>query len=523
MDNQLTLLLAATLGTSPGKTARELSVELISTYGALYHKSNINRVLYSNPRLFLKSRDAVPRWSLRDVHAPSAQAPPAVTRVSSQSFDLWPWQRRALDAWYASNFEGVIEAVTGTGKSLVGLAAAANAVKEDLPTVVLVPTIELQLQWVRLVGRFLPSLTVGLLGNGHMDSLNTCDILVATAQTACVKQLVPPGVKALLIADECHRYGSANWRAALEPGFPLRLGLTATYERQDDGVAEILDPYFGGVCYSLDYEEALADSVISPFKIAIVRVPLSPTERRQYDEFGDEMRRARTSLVNQFGIPAEPFGTFMRRVSELARGHDLRARGPARHYLRAFSQRREVLSGCQGKFDAIWSLRIAVRTASRAIVFTQTVTAAYQVIALLKHKDFIDEILGTDISGAALNSTLSRITRRQMLDAFARGDHKVIAAPRLLDEGVDVPEADLGIIVQSSQSRIQMIQRMGRVIRKKADGRCARVVILCAEGTSEDPAQGGHEAFLDVILPHAKDVTHFAPGDVEGLSRYLRP
>jgi superfamily II DNA or RNA helicase len=80
---------------------------------------------------------------------------------------------------------------------------------------------------------------------------------------------------------------------------------------------------------------------------------------------------------------------------------------------------------------------------------------------------------------------------------------KVVCAPRILDEGIDVPEAELAIIVAASKSRRQMIQRMGRVIRLKRDGRPARILLTYVRGTSEDPAYGGHEAFLDEVVPYA--------------------
>ena len=77
----------------------------------------------------------------------------------------------------------------------------------------------------------------------------------------------------------------------------------------------------------------------------------------------------------------------------------------------------------------------------------------------------------------------------------------------ILDEGVDLPAAHLGIILAASQSRRQMVQRMGRVLRRKADGRFARFVIAYVVGTSEDPGEGAHGAFLEDI----NDVADF-PG-----------
>jgi superfamily II DNA or RNA helicase len=83
----------------------------------------------------------------------------------------------------------------------------------------------------------------------------------------------------------------------------------------------------------------------------------------------------------------------------------------------------------------------------------------------------------------------------------------VLVAPRVLDEGVDVPAADLAVIAGASRSRRQVVQRMGRVLRKKPDGRLARFVVLFAQGTIEDPAFGAHEAFLDKVVAVSERVT----------------
>jgi superfamily II DNA or RNA helicase len=85
----------------------------------------------------------------------------------------------------------------------------------------------------------------------------------------------------------------------------------------------------------------------------------------------------------------------------------------------------------------------------------------------------------------------------------------VLAAPRLLDDGVDVPTADLAVIVGASRSRRQMIQRMGRVLRRKPAGRWARFAVVFVEGTVEDPDAGAHEAFLDEIVDVADEISVF--------------
>ena len=95
--------------------------------------------------------------------------------------------------------------------------------------------------------------------------------------------------------------------------------------------------------------------------------------------------------------------------------------------------------------------------------------------------------------------------RRKVFAGFEDGTHELVAAPRLLDEGIDVPAADLAIVLASSRSKRQMIQRMGRVVRRKDDCRIARVAIVYVEGTAEDPNDGAHEDFVETIQDAADD------------------
>lgn len=184
-------------------------------------------------------------------------------------------------------------------------------------------------------------------------------------------------------------------------------------------------------------------------------------------------------------------------------------------YLAAFTERRRIMAESSAKRDRIGQLADAVNEAERSIVFAQTVAAADAAIQCLKGKGH---------SGAVIEASMDAEERLDVFSAFERGDYAVVAAPKLLDEGVDVPAADLAIVLATSRSRRQLIQRMGRVIRKKVDGRAARIVVLYAEGTAEDPEKGAHEDFLEEVLEVADEVALFpAIADPRAIVAYLSP
>ncbi|MGN7198591.1 sigma-70 family RNA polymerase sigma factor [Arthrobacter sp. SAFR-044] len=452
---------------------------------------------------------------------PSATLPqvpaPVATAAVPASYDyafLYPWQQEALKAWHSNARCGVVEAVTGSGKTRVGVAAAFEAVRQGIKVLILVPTAELQRQWLVSLRRDLPTARRGALGDGRNDSLDDVDILVAIVHSASNRQTLRSHKAGLIIADECHRYAAPMFTGALQEGYAWRLGLTATFERADGEHENLLLPYFGGVIYNLWYDRALKDQVIAPFDIALVGVDLTPAEQTDYDEFSAVMVEAARNLETYAGIPRRPFPQFIAAVAALAASDALsREATIARRYMRAMSSRLNLLAEAKTKYLALAALKETVDGSRGTLVFTQTQDSARRAQELYTS-------LGATAS--AVFSGMAKDDRRQGLEDFRTGASQVLTAPRLLDEGIDVPEADLGIIVAANRSQRQMVQRLGRVIRKKADGRPGRLVVLYSKGTVEDPDVQGEE-FLGKVLPFARNVEFFdIRTDLEGLQEFLR-
>jgi superfamily II DNA or RNA helicase len=437
----------------------------------------------------------------------------SVTSTLAAPDALRDWQRTALTAWRAAGSRGIVEAVTGTGKTRVGIEALRDALSAGRGCLVLVPTTALLQQWARILTRDLPEVRIGLLGDGRVASLAACDVLIATIQSASRRRPEPADGRGLLVADECHRYGAPSFAEALVDGFDQRLGLTATLERPDGGVADTLEPYFGPVVHHYGFREALADEVIAPFRIALLGVDLTPPERDAYEENRETAKAARTQLVNRYGLPAQPFGEFLLAVNAASRGgFTSPLTRTARRYLGAFHAYREVLATTPRKLDAVPQLSPAIERARGTLLFGESVHAVERSAADLRR---------VGISVEALHGQVPTRQRQEALADFAAGTLQALTAPRVLDEGVDVPEADLAVIVAASQSRRQMVQRLGRVVRLKDDGRLARLIIMYVRGTTEDPATGGHEAFLDLVLEIAEDHRCFSSDEFPALLAYL--
>src|SRR6478736_827151 len=414
-----------------------------------------------------------------------------VTSLSSPDRQLYRWQLDALVAWLRCGRRGVVEAVTGSGKTEVAIAAASDGLRRGRFVLVLVPSRVLMEQWHTALRATLPGARIGRLGDSGRDTPDTCDVLVSTRHSASTYKPIPPdGAGGLLIADECHGLGGKTLRRALLPKYEERLGLTATLERSDDAVTDLLLPFFGGICFRYGFEQAIADGVCARPRVAFVGVPLSDDERGEYLAVEQRLVSARQHLRGIGGMPLEPFGDFLAAVAHLAErdaGADGRA---AREYLDAFSKRREIVARSSGKYELLGHLADAIREAHGALVFTETVRAANHAINRLDPLVSIDLITGST----------ARRQRREILDDLRVRKLDAVASPRVLDEGVDVPDANLGIVMSASRTRRQMIQRMGRILRRKQAGVAARFVIMFAKDTLEDPTQRvERDGFLDEI------------------------
>lgn len=430
------------------------------------------------------------------------------TRI--QPIDLYDWQRDALIAWDDANRVGVVQAVTGAGKTRVGLAAIEDAMRSGRQSVVIVPTLALVQQWAASIAQLLPSARLRAVGATGEQSW---DVMVTTVQSAMRRSaLTQRG--GLVVADECHRYGAETYSLALNSAYEWRLGLTATLERGDDG-DEILHSYFRGICFDLGYDRATSDELIAPFRFAFASVPLSAAERAEYDTLDHDLKSMRLPLIEQFGVPASPVAEFLKGVSALADDRSPGSGGGlARRYMALFSRRKALLAETRMKFLALDGLSRAVRESAGTIVFTQTQDAA---------RSAADLLAAAGCSAAAVHAELDADEREQRLDMLKKGQIVALTAPRILDEGVDVPDADLGVVMASNRSRRQMIQRLGRVLRRR-DGKVARFVVLYAEGSVEDPfASDRVPDFYEEALPWAQAHEKFdlGAGELPQLLEFL--
>lgn len=503
--------IASLLATDGPLRAQEIASRLRKRAWPGLDKSDVNRVVYSDSRFRTDERYGG-NWSLAPTDRPASMplSRETIATPSAPQIRLYRWQAEAHQAWVESGRIGIVEAVTGTGKTTVGVVAARECLGRGGQVLILVPTIELLRQWCQVLQNEIPNQKCGLIGDENRDGWRDARLLISVINSAASREdLAPHSRNSLLIADECHRYGTAAWANALRSRFGERLGLTATYERSDNGIEDHLEPYFGDVVYSYDFADARQDSVVAPFKVALIGAAFSPSERIRYSDASERARTARRKLITGYGVVESPFGEFMREVVRLSNSGTRGEGIAAGTYLKAFRDRAAVLAETQSKMDAVRGL-VPLIAGRRTLLFTESIASAEGLTRLLTTEH---------IAASTVHSGVDPVDRRRRLNDFAEGRSRALVAPRVLDEGIDVPEADLGIVLATSHSRRQMIQRMGRVLRRKRDGRVAAFAIVFVEGTSEDPDEGAHEAFLEVAMEAASECQSFRGQNAASMAR----
>lgn len=356
------------------------------------------------------------------------------------AFSLRAWQNDALALWTNAGHKGIVEVVTGGGKTIFALSCIKALVPET--TLVIVPTIALLDQWWEEAAAFF-----GIsLDDVHIVSgagtIRAGTINLAVLNTAA--NLAPEKRKGdyFLIVDECHKAASKKFRNALD-GTPIAtLGLSATPERPyDEGLNEVLVPKLGEIIYRYTYKDALRDKVIVPFDLKNVVFELEADRQAEYDKLSKAIARS----LNRKGMDDE------QTIALLLR-------------------RARVMNLSVNRIRLALRLVLAHK-GDRTIVFHEDIEAC----------NVIQEVLSeAKVRSGVYHSKMNLRQRAEVLSAYRQGEIDVLITCRALDEGFNVPETEVGIIAASTATRRQRIQRLGRVLRPVKGKDSATIYTLVA-------------------------------------------
>lgn len=379
------------------------------------------------------------------------------------SGELRPYQREALDKWIENKFKGIIALPTGSGKTIVALAALAQVSKRAL---IVTFTKEQMFQWKDMIARFL-NISREYVGLFYGEDKSISQITISTYQSAYKNINVLGKYFSLLIVDECHHLPADKFKAiAVGCIAPYRLGLSATVVREDGRHTELF-PLMGGVIYHKSASELSSMGYLAKFRVITVKVRPTKDEVNEYVE----LRKTYKSIVGD------------RRFDEVL---ELAKMGNAKaiEALRIHSKMRMLIAFSKSKIEkAVEIVREELEKGSKIIVFTQFVEQAKK--------------LSQELNAGLLIGEMNSDERKKILSDFKASQSSVLVVTTVGDEGLDIPDANVGVIVSGTGSRRQFIQRLGRLLRPKGGDVEARLYEIVVEGTLDELVARRRKKALD--------------------------
>jgi superfamily II DNA or RNA helicase len=319
---------------------------------------------------------------------------------------------------------------------------------------VVVPTIVLVDQWRGVLEDAFKQ-QVGALGGGH-DEIRP--LTVSTYDSAALRAGNLGDRFRLIVFDEVHHLAAPTYRRIAE-GYlaPHRLGLTATLQA-DEATLELYSQLVGDVVFRLGPEQ-LAGTHLADYTVKTVNLPLTPQEKALYDRDYETYRGfLRTRNIRIRG--SQDYLRFVRRS----------ARDPeARRALMARNRAMDLALNSGSKIVYLKSL-LRANPEEKTLIFTSHNRLVYK--------------LSRELLIPAITHETPREEREQVLGRFMDGSYRRVVTSRVLDEGVDVPDASMAVIISGSGSSRQYIQRLGRILRKRP-GKQAVLYELVSADTAE--------------------------------------
>lgn len=365
---------------------------------------------------------------------------------------LRPYQREAL-LIFLKRKKGIIAHPTALGKTFIAIEAIRRL---NTRTAVFVPTKAILNQvWRRRLSEYgIPH------GVFYGDEKNIQPVTIFLYQSAIrhpevLEKLNPR----LVIFDEVHHLKAERWQSLLRYATTAEyaLGLTATISTRDPNARRVLSIL--PLIHTMRYSDA--KGYVAPAEIHIYPAPLSRVERAEYEYLQSIIRKTALRLGT----------TDLTVWSRLAgEGNEEAKKG-----LYALAQRRKLLSGVRSKREILLNI-VKENRNSKILLFSESIASIEALKNLLQNNG---------IGCVTYHSKKSRSENNMALKLWNANTTPVLLSVTALEEGVDIPDASVGIFYASGYTRRKIVQRIGRLMRK-APGKIARLHIIYASGTVEE-------------------------------------
>lgn len=412
---------------------------------------------------------------------------------------LWDNQETGLKRWLADGREGILEMATATGKTVAGIAAIAHLCgelpqwpdqtrqTENANIMIVAHSNAILSQWKDEITDKLGLASSSLSGSGDPDNL---DIGTGTVEFHTANWLLPQydrdleDMYDLVIYDEVHHYSNESGfgQAIQRPNYEAAMGLSATIGEEDSAKRRKLEQMLAPVVYTYDVEDASRDGIIPDFEWTVHPTALDPEERTEWEETTESITNQfrylqnsseTESILKKISVPftrLDDLGDFIQAYQaaqvelpdELPdEWTQLHSSIQSRNWIRHRSQPK-----LEGALDLAKEYLTEVEQGVKLVMFAMDIETTEAIGDALS--EITDDVYMVHSQIASSSKKKDRMVRRR-IDEFAEADHGVLIAPKLLDEGIDVPDAEVGINVAGTKTKLQLVQRMGRVLRKHGE------------------------------------------------------
>ena len=387
----------------------------------------------------------------------------------------YPFQLEAIDSWKKAHFKGVLSMATGSGKTYTAIKSL-EEIPEHRINLIIVPQQDLIDQWekeirteygsnciIRKISSLEPDWSGQLdrLVSAYQRNVMTNEgriFLLATIQTASgdnfrriISRLSPEQLT--MVIDEVHHSGANEFSKVFRINAGVRLGLSATPERNwdDEGNQRIFD-FFGPQFYDYPIADAIRDGNLTVYRYEVHPAALTSTEKEEFRRFSQRIQVLISKAKKRY-----PF-LVSRSVPQVMQYLD------------------QVDDGISPQLRSLYLSRVnLMKKASNKVRVLQDILKHYPLkrcIIYCNDLEHLDEcrkaVFEEGFDPVEYSSRVDPSQRKTIRASFEdeEGPSRILVAVKCLDEGVDIPTCDSAILIASSKSSREFIQRRGRVLRK---------------------------------------------------------
>ena len=359
-------------------------------------------------------------------------------------------QKKALKSWIKQKFVGSVIAATGFGKSRVGVIAVGETLRKSKNSkgLVLVPTIALRDQFEKEFVKW-----------GYTDVLESVEFICYQSAYKLTNNHYN-----VIVCDEIHLGLSVEYRKFFENNTYNRL-LCMTATPPEDPTYRAMLQALAPIVYNITLDECVDLELVAPYEIYCIPVELTKQERIDYAKCNKQFVYYKYCLGD--------FNAFDEANRILAsKTSTQEQRRNAVLFYQAIRNRKAVVDFASNKIKvlkqiALQNINKKILTFSGANAFTDAICEALDPLACKYH------------------SKVTLKNRRKALEDFKEGNLNILCSTKALNQGVDIPEAEVGIICGLTSKSLTMIQRVGRLVRFKED-KIGKVIVLYVANSQEE-------------------------------------